>query len=84
MRSPLTCLDADVLQDLQISPNFAKAFATCGKCGIDITDFTPIEIAAHTRFHGYMAAAPHSIPHQSPARRLEDFPRHDASGHLWI
>lgn len=77
-------LDDDLLQDLGISPNHAAPFVTCGKCGIDITDFTPVEIAAHARFHGYMADAPHSIPSQGPMRRLEDFPRHDVSGHLWI
>lgn len=76
--------DHDVLQDLGMSPNAAAPIERCVKCGIDITDFLPEELSAHAKFHQHMATAPKSIPHQGPFRRLEDFPRHDASGHLWI
>ncbi len=80
----LTALSDDAKQDLGINPRFAAPFVTCGKCHIDITDFTNTEIAAHARFHQMLAEAPKSIPSQSnrPAPRLQRIPR-EIEDWLW-
>lgn len=83
MSSIISALDADVLQDLGISPNHAEFFP-CPKCGVDITDYDSDETAAHIRFHQYAEAGLKSIPHQGPQPKLlEEFPRHDHAGWDW-
>ena len=36
----------------------------CSRCGIDVTDFTPVEVRAHAEFHRLMDESPKSIPSQ--------------------
>lgn len=76
-------IDDDIRQDLGMSPNAHLPLVKCPKCGIDITDFTEDEGAAHVRFHRHMAEFPKSIPHQDPRPKLEPFPKCDTAGHLW-
>jgi len=80
MTNFLWSLDADVRQDLQISPNAHLPMEKCVKCGLDITDFDETELAAHSRFHAEMAKEPKSIPSQSHLWSYRDDSKLSSSG----